>query len=110
MVLVLVLFGPGGGFFSLSRRSGLPPRLLPLKPPPGPQKPGPGPQKPTPGLVISPHGTIIDRLRVVYRPLHLRRRLLSSGQNPRGVATSSYRPSGGTREMHRFGRALQSPL
>ena len=37
---------PGGGFFSLSSRSGLPLRLLPLKPPPGLQKPVPGPPGP----------------------------------------------------------------
>ena len=44
---------PGGVFFSLSRRSGLPLRLLPLKPPPGLQKPVPGPPGPLGGLVIN---------------------------------------------------------
>ena len=58
---------PGGGFFSLSRRSGLPLRLLPLKPPPGLQKPVPGPPGPPRGLVISPPGTIISRLKVFRR-------------------------------------------
>mgnify|MGYP003321387587 CR=1 FL=1 len=50
--------------FSLSRRSGLPLRLLPLKPPPGLQKPVPGPPGPPRGLVISPPGTIISHLKV----------------------------------------------
>ena len=39
---------PGGGFFSLSKRIGLPLRLLPLKPRPGLQKPVPGPPGPPP--------------------------------------------------------------
>ena len=50
--------------FGLSSRSGLPLRLLSLKPPPELQKPVPGPPGPPPGLVISPPGTIIDSLRV----------------------------------------------
>ena len=57
---------PGGGFFSLSRCSGLPLRLLPLEPPPGLQKPVPGPPGPPRGLVISPPGTIVSRLKVQF--------------------------------------------
>ena len=38
---------PGGDFFSRSSSGGLPPLLLPLKPPPGAPKPPPGPPKPT---------------------------------------------------------------
>ena len=45
---------PGGGFFSLSRRSGLPLRLLPLKPPPGLQKPVPGPPGPPRYSLLAP--------------------------------------------------------
>ena len=45
---------PGGGFFSLSRRSGLPLRLLPLKPPPGLQKPVPGPPGPPLYSLLAP--------------------------------------------------------
>ena len=67
MVLVLVFVVPGVVFFSLSRRSGLPLRLLPLKPPPGLQKPVPGPPGPPGGLVISPPGTIISHLKVGAR-------------------------------------------
>ena len=46
--------GPGGGFFSLSSSSGLPLRLLPLKPPPGLQKPLPGPPGPPPYSLLGP--------------------------------------------------------
>ena len=45
---------PGGGFFSLSRRSGLPLRLLSLKPPPGLEKPVPGPPGPPLYSLLAP--------------------------------------------------------
>ena len=51
---------PGGGFFSLSRRSGLPLPLLPLKH----TKTSTMTTRTTQGLLISPPGTIIKRLRV----------------------------------------------
>ena len=65
VVLVLVFVVPGV-VFSLSRRSGLPLHLLPLKPPPGLQKPVPGPPGPPQGLVISPPGTMISHLKVGF--------------------------------------------
>ena len=47
---------PGGGFFSLSSRSGLPLRLLSLKPPPGLQKLVPGPPGPPRDSLLAPRG------------------------------------------------------
>ena len=55
---------PGGGFSSFSRRSGLPLRLLPLKPPPGLQKPLPGPPGPPLYSLFAPPCTRIRCLRV----------------------------------------------
>ena len=54
---------PGGGFFSLSRRSGLPLRLLPLKPPPGLQKPVPGPPGPPRDSLLAPQGRLLSVLK-----------------------------------------------
>ena len=53
---------PGGGFFSLSSRSGLPLRLLPLKPPPVLQKLLPGPPGPPLYSLLAPP---VRLLRVV---------------------------------------------
>ena len=52
----------GGGFFSLSSRSGLPLRLLPLKPPPGLQKPVPGPPGPPLYSLLAPPVRLLDVL------------------------------------------------
>ena len=54
---------PGGGFLSLSRRSGLPLRLLPLKPPPGLQKPVPGPSGPPGDSLLAPQGRLLSVLK-----------------------------------------------
>ena len=59
---------PGGGFFSLSRRSGLPLRLLPLKPPPGLQKPVPGPPGPPRDSLLAPQGRLLSVLKLEYHP------------------------------------------
>ena len=52
---------PGGGF-NLNRRSGLPLRLLPLKPPPGLQKPVPGPPGPPLYSLLAPPVRLLDVL------------------------------------------------
>ena len=60
---------PGGGF-SGSRRSGKPLRFLRLKKtPPGLQKPVPGSPRPSRYSLLATPGTIIERLRVIHRPL-----------------------------------------
>ena len=46
--------GPGGEFLNVNSRSGLPLRLLPLKPPPGLQKPVPGPPGPPLYSLLAP--------------------------------------------------------
>ena len=56
---------PGGGF-SDNRRSGKPLRLLRLKTAPGTTKTSTRTTRTTPVLVLSPPGTIIDRLKVCF--------------------------------------------
>ena len=58
------LCSPGGGFLNLSSRSGLPLRLLPLKPNPGTTKTSTRTTRTSPVLVISSPVAIIYRYRV----------------------------------------------